>query len=192
MKLRAATVDDLEAIMALERASFVADAWSDAMMREELASAHTSYLVLVEGGRIRGYGGVRTPKSAPDADIQTIALAEDARGRGQGRMLLRGLLDIAADHDVREVFLDVREDNVVAQRLYASEGFVPIGRRPNYYAAEHVDAIVMKLDLNGWAAARRSTDSAATTGFGSARADGPNPATIPESGAENNTVEATP
>ena len=38
MTLRTATADDLEAIMALERASFPTDAWSEAMMREELAS----------------------------------------------------------------------------------------------------------------------------------------------------------
>lgn len=150
MTIRPAALGDLDAIMALERASFVADAWSESMMREELSSPHTSYVVLVQAGRICGYAGLRAPKGASDADIQTIALADTARGRGQGRMLLTTLLAEAAERGVREVFLDVRDDNAVAQRLYTSEGFIAIGRRPNYYAAEGVDAIVMQLDMRGW------------------------------------------
>ena len=51
--------DDLDAIMALERASFPTDAWSDAMMREELASPHGWYVVDDEAGRLVGYAGLR-------------------------------------------------------------------------------------------------------------------------------------
>ena len=45
MSIRLATADDLAAIMAIERASFPSDAWSEAMMAGELASPHGSYLV---------------------------------------------------------------------------------------------------------------------------------------------------
>lgn len=81
MTLRVATADDLAAIMDLERTSFPTDAWSKAMMREELLSPHGRYLVDVEAGRLVGYGGVRAVARAADADIQTIAIAEAARGR---------------------------------------------------------------------------------------------------------------
>lgn len=156
MTLRTATPDDLDAIMVLERAAFVRTAWSTAMMREELASAHTRYVVWEDAGRVRGYAGLRAPRGSRDADIQTIALADDARGGGRGRALLVELLTEAVRRDVREVFLDVREDNAVAQKLYESEGFEPVGRRPNYYAAEGIDAIAMRLDVRGWSAARSS------------------------------------
>jgi ribosomal-protein-alanine N-acetyltransferase len=46
----------------------------------------------------------------------------------------------------------VRADNPVAQALYASEGFIELGRRPRYYQPDGVDALVMRLDLRGWAA----------------------------------------
>lgn len=160
MTIRRASVDDLDAIMTLERASFARDAWSDSMMREELSSPHNYYVVMMQAGRVCGYAGVRASQGGRDADIQTIALAETARGRGQGRMLLTTVLVEAAGRGAREVFLDVRDDNTVAQGLYASEGFVAIGRRPKYYAAEGVDAIVMKLDLAGWARARAGLRSA--------------------------------
>ena len=152
MTARPATVADLDAIMALERASFPTDAWSDAMMREELTSRHAWYVVDEEAGRLVGYGGIRAAKGSTDADIQTIAIAEGARGRGRGRALLTTLLAEAARRGVRNVFLEVRADNPVAQGLYASEGFIELGRRPRYYQPDGVDALVMRLDLKGWAA----------------------------------------
>ncbi len=91
---------------------------------------------------------------AADADIQTIAIAEASRGRGRGRALLRALLQTARDRGAREVFLEVRADNPTAAALYASEGFVEIARRPRYYQPDDVDAIVMRLDLVAWTAAR--------------------------------------
>lgn len=154
MTLRRATGDDLAGIMTLERASFPSDAWSEAMMREELASPHGWYVVDEEAGRLVGYAGLRAVSGARDADIQTITIAEASRGRGRGRGLLRALLEEAAKRRVTDVFLEVRADNPVAQALYASEGFLEIGRKPRYYQPDDVDAVVMKLDLRGWAGAR--------------------------------------
>jgi ribosomal-protein-alanine acetyltransferase len=153
MTVRTATPDDLGPIMALERASFPTDAWSEAMMREELASPHGRYVVDEQAGTIIGYGGLRAVHGANDADIQTIAIAEAARGRGRGRALLRALLAEALDRGVRDVFLEVRADNPVAHALYTAEGFTEIGRRPRYYQPDDVDAVVMKLDVRAWASA---------------------------------------
>ena len=158
MTLRAARGEDLAAIMALERASFPSDAWSEAMMREELASPHGWYVVDEEAGRVLGYAGLRAVAGARDADIQTIAIAEVSRGRGRGRGMLRALLAEASRRGVADVFLEVRADNPVAQALYVSEGFAEIGRKPRYYQPDDVDAVVMKLDVRGWS--RASRDSA--------------------------------
>lgn len=163
MSTRPATLEDLTAIMALEHASFPTDAWSEAMMREELASPHGWYVVVEEAGRFVGYAGLRAARGAADADIQTITIDAGARGRGRGRALLRTLLEEAARRDVRDVFLEVRADNPVAQALYASEGFTEVGRRPRYYQPDDVDAIVMKLDLRGWTARTGSADAGACT-----------------------------
>jgi ribosomal-protein-alanine acetyltransferase len=155
MSLRRATSADLDAIMAIERASFPTDAWSEAMMAAELASPHSIYLVVADSDRVIGYGGVRAVRGAPDADIQTIALAEAARGTGRGRDLLVALLAEALAAGAKTVFLDVREDNSVARALYRSVGFLEVGRRPRYYQPDDIDAVVMQLDLASWDAARR-------------------------------------
>lgn len=152
MTVRVAAASDLAAIMDLERASFPTDAWSEAMMSAELASPHGCYLVLEEAGRFVGYGGVRAVRGAADADIQTIAIAASARGSGRGRALLSAVLATARERGARTVFLEVRADNPVAAALYASEGFIEIARRPRYYQPDDVDAVVMQLDLVGWAA----------------------------------------
>ncbi|KAA9149108.1 ribosomal-protein-alanine N-acetyltransferase [Microbacterium lushaniae] len=173
MNLRAAEASDLDAIMTLERASFPTDAWSEAMMREELASRHGWYVVAEEAGMLAGYAGLRAPRGAKDADIQTITIAEPFRGRGRGRMLLRALLAEADRRGVREVFLEVRADNPVAQALYASEGFTEVGRRPRYYQPDDVDAVVMRLELSTWAAARATAPSEDRTQVGGFTADAP-------------------
>jgi ribosomal-protein-alanine acetyltransferase len=173
MSIRAASPDDLDAIMAIERASFPTDAWSAPLMAEELASPHGHYVVLEEAGRIVGYAGLRALPGARDADVQTIALAAAARGHGQGRALLRALLEEAERRSVREVFLEVRADNPVAQRLYASEGFAELGRRPRYYQPDGVDAIVMRRDARGQAVGPVGADAAGTGASGVGADAGP-------------------
>ncbi|GAA4358616.1 ribosomal protein S18-alanine N-acetyltransferase [Microbacterium rhizosphaerae] len=162
---RAATVADLDAIMALERASFPTDAWSETMMRAELESSHNRYFVIETAGRIVAYGGVRALSGSKDADIQTIAVDASARGHGQGRALLRDLLTAAQERGAAQVFLEVRADNPVAQGLYASEGFAELGRRPGYYQPDDVDAVIMRLDLERWAhaSAAAGTDGGVCT-----------------------------
>jgi ribosomal-protein-alanine N-acetyltransferase len=145
--LRDATVEDLDAIMAIENRSFPTDAWSPETMAAELASPHGRYLVDEHDGAVIGYGGVRALRGSADADIQTIALLAEHRGRGRGRTLLRALLAAAAERGAREVFLEVRADNPSAEGLYRAEGFEEIARRPHYYQPDGVDAIVMRLQL---------------------------------------------
>lgn len=150
--IRLATPADLDAIMAIEQASFPTDAWSSETMAAELAGEHSHYLVDEEDGDVVGYAGLRAMRGSPDADIQTIALLEAHRGAGRGRALLTALLVEASVRRAREVFLEVRADNPGAQGLYASEGFTELGRRPRYYQPDGVDAIVMRLDVRAWAA----------------------------------------
>jgi [ribosomal protein S18]-alanine N-acetyltransferase len=180
MSTRVATLRDLDAIMALERASFPSDAWSDAMMREELASPHGWYVVVEEAGRLIGYAGLRAARGAADADIQTITISSGVRGRGRGRALLTTLLEEAARRRVTDVFLEVRADNPVAQALYRSEGFVEVGRRARYYQPDDVDAIVMKLDLGGWVAVRGRRDQALSPAQDEAGVNRPAPVKSPD------------
>ena len=146
-ELRPARPDDLDAVMAIETASFPTDAWSRSSMAATLADPDTTTVVATEAGAVVGYAAVLVPRGSSDADVLTLAVAEAARGRGAGRELLRRLITAAAERGASRVFLEVRADNPVASALYASTGFDVVGRRPRYYQPDDVDAVVMRLEL---------------------------------------------
>lgn len=147
MSVRPATLDDVDGVMAIERASFPTDAWSDAAMRETFATGDA--VVAEEGERVVGYAAVLAPAGSGDADVLTIAVEERHRGEGIGGSLLQHLLGTASARGARRVFLEVRADNPVARHLYESRGFRAVGVRPRYYQPDGVDAVVMRLDLEG-------------------------------------------
>jgi len=142
--LRRATQADLDAIMAIETATFASDAWSSDAMASELASGHTYYLVAERDG-VEGYAGLLAPRRSFQADIQTIAVSVSARRQGLGRVLMLALIAEARERGATEIFLDVRADNPGAQALYDDLGFEEIAVRTGYYQPDNVDAIVMKL-----------------------------------------------
>jgi [ribosomal protein S18]-alanine N-acetyltransferase len=169
-QLRRATVDDLDAIMTLETVLFASDAWSRSMMKAELSDRHSYYLVAFPVVRssseaetpsaelIQAYAGLRAPRGQPQADIQTIGVADSARRQGLGRVLMLQMIGEARDRGATEVFLEVRADNPGAQALYDSLGFEPIAVRPKYYQPDGVDAVIMRLTI---AAPRLEPTSAA-------------------------------
>lgn len=146
---RPAEVADLPALMHLETTTFVSDAWSTDAMRSEVTARHGWYVVAVDAadGGILGYAGLSCPRGAHAADVQTIAVAAGSRGRGIGRALLTRLVAEAHARGAREVLLEVRADNPVAQALYSSLGFEAIAVRPHYYQPDDVDAVVMRVVL---------------------------------------------
>jgi len=150
--LRRAAGDDLDQLVALERVIFESDAWPAKLWRSELESPYTWYVAVVATAApdvVLGYAGLLALPRAHDADIQTIGLAAEVRGHGLGRELMRQLHDEARRRGVREMFLDVRVDNPVAQGLYTSFGYQEIGVRKGYYQPDDVDALVMRLTLEG-------------------------------------------
>lgn len=144
-ELREATPEDADAIATLEPIIFGATAWSPAMVRDELTAPHRAYFVLEVGGAIVGYAGLLC--IGIEADVQTMALTEGVRGSGQGARLMRTLIDTAQARGAEHMFLEVREDNARAIRLYEGHGFQPIARREGYYQPENIAAIIMHAAL---------------------------------------------
>ena len=175
---------DLPAVSALEGELFPEDAWSPGMFWSELAYARgpgatRRYLVAeAPDGTLAGYAGLAAASGS--ADVQTIAVAPVHQGTGLGARLLTELLAAATAFDCGEVFLEVRVDNLRAQRLYQRFGFEPVGVRRGYYQPGSVDALVMRrgglepggLEPGGPAEARGSAPGAAEPGRAGGR-DGP-------------------
>jgi ribosomal-protein-alanine N-acetyltransferase len=85
---------------------------------------------------------------AGEAELESIAVAAEAQGRGTGGQLLSQLLTAVRERMVARVNLEVRASNQPALRLYARHGFRKAGRRAGYYADPAEDAVLLTLDLN--------------------------------------------
>ena len=135
---------DVEAALPLEEELFGAEAWSAETWWAELAAPGRHYLVGLDGDALVGYAGLFVNGS--DADVMTIAVSSAAQGHGHGGVLMGALLDLAAERGAQQVLLEVRADNVPAQRLYERHGFKRIAVRRGYYrtAEGSVDAWVMR------------------------------------------------
>ena len=146
-RLRLMTTADLDAVLALEAALFGDEAWSRAMLAGELSQQPASrhYLVAEGAAGIFGYAGLLA--AGGQADVLTIAVAASRWGHGVGTRLLSALVAEARRRGCTEMFLEVRADNVRAQRLYQWWGFAQIGLRRGYYQPSGTDAIVMRRDL---------------------------------------------
>ncbi|MDO6441272.1 MULTISPECIES: ribosomal protein S18-alanine N-acetyltransferase [unclassified Marinobacter] len=84
-----------------------------------------------------------------EVHLLNLCIHPGCRGRGAGRLLLRHLVEEANREGMNQVILEVRLSNSTASKLYRSEGFEEIGRRPRYYPAASgwEDARVMALLL---------------------------------------------
>ncbi|MFC4590491.1 ribosomal protein S18-alanine N-acetyltransferase [Sphaerisporangium corydalis] len=142
------TEADLPDVLIIERSTFPIDAWSEGMLRGELADQPRTrhYIVAVSAGRIVGYAGLAA--AGDQADVQTIAVSGAMQRAGIGSAMLTELLGEAARRGVTAVFLEVRADNPPAQAMYERFGFERIGLRRDYYD-DGTDAIMMMRKLDG-------------------------------------------
>lgn len=83
--------------------------------------------------------------AAQESHVLNICVSPKYQGHGYGRLVLKRLIDVAAQFRTESMFLEVRPSNPKAIKLYASLGFNEIGARPGYYPAKNgrEDAIVM-------------------------------------------------
>ncbi|WP_405917316.1 GNAT family N-acetyltransferase [Streptomyces sp. NBC_00728] len=157
--IRTATLDDEDALGRLDR-----DTWSTlhAVMPRPRPPYEPFYserfgprdhLVAELAGRPVGYIrlGFPTPLAcnAHVRQILGLAVAEEARGAGVGRALLRAVREEARRQGARRITLRVLGHNTPARRLYESEGFVVEGVLPGEFLLDgaYVDDILMGCAL---------------------------------------------
>ncbi len=78
-------------------------------------------------------------------EIENIVVAGSRRRQSLGKQLLEEFLRISKGEGARAVFLEVRESNLAARRLYENSGFAENGRRQRYYKDPVEDAILYRL-----------------------------------------------
>jgi len=148
-QLRQMTHDDLPAVMAIEAVAF-RNPWSLELLRRELSHEWSTILLVEEplpqgGLRLLGFSIFWIVHD--EVHILNVATAPEQRRRGVARVALEATLARGRERKCTLATLEVRRSNEAALNLYKGFGFRAVGIRPNYYADEGEDAIVMVLDL---------------------------------------------
>lgn len=144
------TIEDASALSSLESRCFDLP-WTE----QSFAEAFTGETFHVFGIRetatslspreLAGYVAVyHTPD---EVEILNIAVREDRRRRGYGRLLMATALQNAKERGILRGVLEVRISNAPAIRLYESFGFRQAGKRRGYYQDTGEDALIYTLDM---------------------------------------------
>ena len=142
--LRRMTLSDVPAVHRLEEAIFSMP-WSEKDFVYEMTENKVArYLVIEEAGEIIAFAGAHI--ILDQAHVTNIAVRQDCRGRGLGRMITRALMQYASNLGAEYLTLEVRQSNVTAQNLYKSLSFVKVNVRKRYYEDTGEDAWLMVCD----------------------------------------------
>lgn len=157
-RIRPLTAADLPAVMRIEQVSY-STPWPESSFQGLLNRTDTALFVAeVEQSRSDGGADVApTPVEIAgyavcwavfdQGELGNIAVAPAWRHQGVARLLLERVIRTMRERGVRELYLEVRLTNKIAQHLYRAYGFREVGIRRAYYSNPTEDALVMRLGL---------------------------------------------
>ena len=147
MPIRAANLADLPAMLTLLAQSPGAAHWSEDQFKKLFVAdaPHRLCLIIESDESLSGF--LVAHSIAAEWELENIVVAERVRRSGLGTQLLAALCEHARSSSAASIFLEVRESNRPARRLYEKFGFYPSGRRPGYYRDPIEDAVLYRLDL---------------------------------------------
>ncbi len=144
VEIRPMKFEDIDQVDEINRLSF-SNPWSRESFERELSSNRIAYyFVAVHENKIVGFVGLWI--IFQEAQITTIAVHPNYRGRKVGEKLLDFIIDYCQRNLVKNIILEVRVSNTIAQNLYYKKGFKKVGVRKWYYK-DGEDALVMVKKL---------------------------------------------
>lgn len=136
---------DIDSIMTIEVEVYPFP-WSRGNFEDSLKSGYSCW-VLEQEQQLIGYCVIMLV--VDEAHLLNISISKLKQGQGLGRALLDFVQDSSRQHGALTLFLEVRESNHSARRLYDAAGFNEMAVRRNYYPGhngrEH--AVLMGLSL---------------------------------------------
>jgi ribosomal-protein-alanine N-acetyltransferase len=139
--IRSAALNDVPAILAIERQAPNAAHWTAEQYKKLVASGVV--LVAEEAGQLCGF--VCAKAVAGEWEIENVVVAAEFLRRGIANELVSELIQRAANEAASGILLEVRESNLPARRLYEKHAFREVGRRRVYYRDPVEDAILYAL-----------------------------------------------
>ena len=131
--IRPATLDDLEALLAIEQHSFAGDRISRRSFRHLLTQGHALTLLDEDAGMVRGYVMLLFRSGLRSARAYSIATDARWRGCGVAAGLLAAAESAACARDCTAIRLEIRKDNLASLTLFSERRYHCTGTRPRYY-----------------------------------------------------------
>lgn len=119
--------DDLESVAAIE-CLVQTHPWSKQQFQESLASYQCT--VYEQASQVVGFCILQPVLD--EANLLLMAIHPSQQGKGRGYALLEDSIQQLKNNPI-QIFLEVRESNTAAIRLYEKTGFHQIDLRKNYY-----------------------------------------------------------
>ena len=141
--LREAVSDDIEWLLAIQKASPGAAPWSPADY-ESLLSAAGTVCLMAEDEEEDSVGFVLARTMADEMEILNLAVRPMQRRRGLGRRLVAEALGRGHARGARQCWLEVRASNRTALDFYCAAGFEEHTRRRDYYRDPVEDAVICR------------------------------------------------
>ncbi len=136
--------EDVPDAIVIERSSF-SMAWSENSFYSEVYGRYSITRVAAVNGRVVGYVIARL--ILDEGHLLDLAVHPGFRRMGIARVLLEDVIRGLRINRCRAFYLEVRESNTAARRLYEGLGFTMIGTRKAYYKNPVEDACIMMLEL---------------------------------------------
>lgn len=146
MDIRKARLKDLPALERIERSSFLAERFPRTLLRSMTEEKDFLTLVAEEDDTVVGYGSVYLALGGA-MRLVSLAVVPEERGEGTGRMLLCELEEACRTVKAGRICLEVAVSNLVALRLYITQGYEVKGVIPDYYG-KGKDAFYMEKALS--------------------------------------------
>ena len=144
---RVATAFDLPVFVSLDKELFPYSPWSASQYKEEFSAPTRHFVVALDDEQsIIGYAGVFAPGAA-EADVLTVGVVPNHRGKGIARQLMALITDWAHKQGSTAMMLEVKVDNQDAIGLYESLGYSKLNTRKDYFGPG-LHALVMRLELS--------------------------------------------
>lgn len=131
----------LEQVKSLLDVCFGESAWPMESLRSQLDKNDSRCTVAIEDDTIVGF--LAFEQVLDEGSIVEVAVHPDHRRGGIARNLITSAINNA--EGLHTVFLEVRESNTPAVKLYESLGFTQIAVRKGYYDHPKEDAVIMNL-----------------------------------------------
>lgn len=147
MKIRVATINDIEQLCAVGAKTFIEtygeqntpenlqnylqEKFNKKQILDEIQTLKTIFLLVESGSKTIGYAKMRVNlEENPDStalEIERIYIIKDYHGQKYGAMLMQKCIDIAIENKYESIWLGVWEHNPKAFNFYQKWGFEVFG-----------------------------------------------------------------